>query len=83
MTGESCKGKSRMGRHVTKHVVKLVTHRLFARWGAGLVPFVGIAYMGWDMQRTADAVRSLPLPLNVVSSVIAESPVKGLPPAFA
>lgn len=83
MTGESSKGKGRMGRHVTKHVVKLVTHRLFARWGAGLVPFVGIAYMGWDMQRTADTVRSLPLPFSAVSTVIAESPVTNLPPALA
>lgn len=81
MTGESSKG--RMGRHVTKHVVKLVTHRLFARWGAGLVPFVGIAYMGWDMQRTADTVRSLPVPLGALSTVIAELPVTNVPPAFA
>ena len=61
MTGEETGG--RLSRHVTRHVVKMVARRLLARWGAGLVPFAGIAYGGWDMQRTADAVRALPLTL--------------------
>ena len=60
MTGQRTDGRLR--RHVTKHVVKVVARRLLARWGAGLVPVAGIAYMGWDTQRTADAVRALPLP---------------------
>jgi hypothetical protein len=81
MTGESSRG--RMRRHVTKHVVRTVARRLLARWGAGLVPVAGIAYVGWDTQRTADAVRALPLPLAADSAVIAERPLGALPPAFA
>ena len=65
MTGERSTG--RMSRHVTKRVVKTVARRLLARWSAGLVPIAGIVYMGWDTQRTADAVRALPLPLAVGS----------------
>jgi hypothetical protein len=61
MTGESPSGTA-VRRHVTKHVVRVVAARLFARWGAGFVPFVGIAYAGWDTQRTVDAIRALPLP---------------------
>ncbi len=61
MAGESPSGTA-MRRHVTKHVVRVVAARLFARWGAGFVPFVGIAYAGWDTQRTVDAIRALPLP---------------------
>ncbi len=65
MTGESTAGSTssrRLRRHVTRRVVQSVARRLLARWGAGFVPFVGIAYAGWDTQRTADAVRALPLP---------------------
>jgi hypothetical protein len=79
MTGDRSRG--RMGRHVTKHVVKTVARRLLARWGAGLIPIAGMAYMGWDMQRTADAVRALPLPLAVNSRVVdARTPTGALPP---
>jgi hypothetical protein len=81
MTGESSSGRG-LGRHVTRHVVRLVATRLLARWSAGLVPFVGIAYMGWDTQRTADAVRALPMPLEVSSRVL-DAPRRGLPPTFA
>jgi hypothetical protein len=63
MTGESPSGTA-VRRHVTKHVVRIVAARLFARWGAGFVPFVGIAYAGWDTQRTVDAIRALPLPVR-------------------
>jgi hypothetical protein len=66
MTGERTDG--RMRRHVTKHVVRVAATRLLARWGAGLVPIDGIAYMGWDTQRTADAVRALPLPSEGIGS---------------
>jgi hypothetical protein len=61
MTGETPSGNA-LRRHVTKHVVRVVAARLFARWGAGFVPFVGIAYASWDTQRTVDAIRALPLP---------------------
>jgi hypothetical protein len=81
MTGEGAKRGLR--RHVTKHVVKTVARRLLARWGAGLVPVAGIAYMGWDMQRTADTVRALPLPLAASSRVVATTPDPTLPPAIA
>lgn len=67
MTGE-VPSTGTLGRHVTKHVVRVVAARLFARWGAGFVPFVGIAYAGWDTQRTVDAIRTLPLPAR--SSVL-------------
>jgi hypothetical protein len=85
MTGDRSRG--RMGRHVTKHVVKTVARRLLTRWGAGLIPIAGMAYMGWDMQRTADAVRALPLPITVSSRVV-DGRVSGgalppAPPAFA
>jgi hypothetical protein len=73
MTGEDTKRGLR--RHVTKHVVKTVARRLLARWGAGLVPVAGIAYMGWDMQRTADAVRALPLPVAATSRITATTPI--------
>jgi hypothetical protein len=48
----------------------MVARRLLARWGAGLVPFAGIAYVGWDFQRTVDAVRALPIALDVDSRVV-------------
>lgn len=61
MTGKH-PGKAGMSKHVTKQMVKSVCTRVLSRWGAAFVPFVGIAYSGWDSQRTIDAVRSLPLP---------------------
>jgi hypothetical protein len=61
MTGEAPSGGT-LGRHVTNHMVRVVAARLFTRWGAAFVPVVGIAYAGWDTQRTADAIRALPLP---------------------
>lgn len=75
MTGDEGSGSTsgrRLRRHVTRHVVKSVARRLLARWGAGIVPFIGIAYAGWDTQRTVDAVRALPLP--AVSRVRATVP---------
>jgi hypothetical protein len=73
MTGDDSKRGLR--RHVTKHVVKTVARRLLARWGAGLVPVAGVVYMGWDMQRTADAVRALPVPPGVTSRITATTPI--------
>lgn len=69
MTGEAPAGGT-LGRHVTKHMVRLVAARLFARWGAGFVPLFGIAYASWDTQRTADAIRALPLPAR--STIVLE-----------
>ena len=78
MTGEESSG--RMRRHVTRHVVKSVARRLLARWGAGFVPFAGIAYAGWDTQRTADTVRALPLPAAAgIAHVEATSRWSGAP----
>jgi hypothetical protein len=83
MTGETASTKNGLGRHVTKHAVKTIARRLLARWSAGFVPFAGIAYMGWDMQRTADAVRALPLPIEARSRVRETTPTIALPPAYA
>ena len=58
----SVSGNRRATRHVTRAMVKTVAARLFARWGAGFVPVAGVAYSGWDAQRTVAAVRVLPLP---------------------
>jgi hypothetical protein len=55
-------GDGAVGRYVTKHMVKSIVVRVLSRWGASLVPFVGIAYSGWDAQRTIEAIRTLPLP---------------------
>jgi hypothetical protein len=64
MTGStSASGSRRVTRRVTHAMVKTVAARLFARWGAGFVPVAGVAYSGWDAQRTVAAVRALPLPL--------------------
>jgi hypothetical protein len=41
--------------------VQSIVRRVLARWGTSLVPFVGVAYSGWDAQRTVDAVRALPV----------------------
>jgi hypothetical protein len=60
MTGRNEEGAA--GRHVTKRVVKLIVRRVLSRWGKSLVPVIGIAYSGWDAQRTIDAIRALPLP---------------------
>jgi hypothetical protein len=47
------------------------------------VPFAGIAYVGWDTQRTADAVRALPLPLVADAMLVSERSLGRLPTAFA
>jgi hypothetical protein len=83
MTGEEGGSSNRrLRRHVTRHVVKSVARRLLARWGAALVPFAGIAYAGWDTQRTVDAVRALPLP---AASRVRDTTPRALPgaPGFA
>jgi hypothetical protein len=50
------------GLVISKAMVRAVVKRLLRRWGTGLVPFVGVAYSGWDAQATISAIRSLPLP---------------------
>ncbi len=62
MTGSTTPGTGGVSRHVTRATVKKVTARLLARWGAGIVPVAGVAYSGWDAQRTVAAVRALPIP---------------------
>lgn len=61
MTGKPA-GQGGTSRHVTKAMVQGIAMRVLSRWGAAFVPVVGIAYSGWDAQRTVDAVRALPLP---------------------
>ncbi len=73
MTGEDQGGRLR--RHVTRRVVQSVARRLLARWGAALVPFAGIAYVGWDTQRTVDSVRALPLPAPTGPRSVEAGPV--------
>jgi hypothetical protein len=60
MTGKADDGKS--GGIVSKAMVKSVVTRVLSRWGLSLVPFAGIAYSGWDAQRTIDTIDNLPLP---------------------
>jgi len=73
MTGEDQGGRLR--RHVPRRVVQSVARRLLARWGAALVPFAGIAYVGWDTQRTVDSVRALPLPAPTGPRSVEAGPV--------
>ena len=80
MTGEAPAGGT-LGRHVTKHMVRVVAARLFTRWGAGFVPVVGIAYASWDTQRTADAIRALPLPAR--STIVLEQRLGAVTVALA
>lgn len=87
MTGEAPERGS-LSRHVTKHMVRVVAARLFTRWGAGFVPVVGIAYAGWDTQRTVDAIRALPLPARStivleqrLASIEGRRPELGIAPA--
>jgi hypothetical protein len=61
MTGKAS-GEGGVSDKVTKQMVKTIVTRVLSRWGAAFVPFAGIAYSGWDAQRTVDAIRALPLP---------------------
>jgi hypothetical protein len=67
MTGSAgtSTGPGRASKAATKKLVRSIVTRVLSRWGASLVPFVGIAYSGWDAQRSVDAVRSLPLPAGI------------------
>lgn len=58
MTGSSDGGQ----REITKAVVAAIAKRLLRRWAAGAAPLAGIAYDGWDAQRTVAAIAQLPLP---------------------
>jgi hypothetical protein len=46
---------------VTRAMVKGVARRVLRRWGAGLVPVIGIAYSAWNSQATITAIASMPL----------------------
>ena len=60
MTGRPAGGDG-VTRYVTKQMVKAVAARVLSRWGAAFVPVAGIAYSGWDAQRTVDGVLALPV----------------------
>ncbi|GAC1367412.1 MAG: hypothetical protein NVSMB32_12400 [Actinomycetota bacterium] len=51
------------GRAITKRMVRSIVRRLVKREVAGLAPVVGMAYGGWDAQRTIAAIGRMPLPL--------------------
>jgi len=46
---------------ITRGMVKKVAARLLRRWGAGLVPFIGIAYSAWDSQATIATIAAMPI----------------------
>jgi len=50
------------GRRITKRMVRSIVRRLVKREVAGLAPLVGVAYGGWDAQRTIAAIGRMPLP---------------------
>jgi hypothetical protein len=50
------------GRTITKRMVRSIVRRFVKREVAGLAPVVGIAYGGWDAQRTIAAIGRMPLP---------------------
>lgn len=52
------------GRVITKHIVRSIVRRLVKREVAGLAPLVGVAYGGWDAQRTIAAIGRMPLPVS-------------------
>jgi hypothetical protein len=55
-------GDRGMGRRITKRMVRSIVRRLVKREVAGLAPLVGVAYGGWDAQRTIAALGRMPLP---------------------
>jgi hypothetical protein len=67
MTGKDV-GRNALAHHATKQMIKSIVTRVLSRWGAAFVPFIGIAYSGWDAQRTVGAVRALPLPARLPMS---------------
>jgi hypothetical protein len=50
------------GRDVTTDVASQIAKRVLRRWAVGAAPMAGIAYDGWDAQRTVAAISRLPLP---------------------
>lgn len=48
-------------RRVTQSLARRGARRLGRRWAAGLVPVVGVAYDGWDAQRTIARITALPV----------------------
>lgn len=52
---------------VTRHLARRVSARMLSRWGRGIVPLAGVAYAGWDAQRTITAIASLPSPTGRVA----------------
>jgi hypothetical protein len=63
---------------VTRAMVKGVARRVLRRWGAGLVPVIGIAYSAWNSQATIAAIASMPLASANPPELPAGSPTPAL-----
>jgi hypothetical protein len=50
------------GREATQDMAAGIAKRLIKRWVVGVTPFAGIAYDGWDAQKTVTAILRMPLP---------------------
>jgi hypothetical protein len=50
------------GREATTDLAGRIAKRVLRRWAVGAAPIAGIAYDGWDAQRTVAAMSRLPLP---------------------
>jgi len=49
-------------RDITREVANGIAKRVLKRWAAGVTPIAGIAYDGWDAQKTVAAIAGMPLP---------------------
>jgi hypothetical protein len=49
-------------REATTDLAGRIAKRVLRRWAVGAAPMAGIAYDGWDAQRTVAAISRLPLP---------------------
>ena len=52
-------------RDVTQQIVSGIAKRVLKRWAVGVTPLAGIAYDGWDAQKTVAAIARMPLPPRV------------------
>jgi hypothetical protein len=58
MAGSAGGGQGEITRAVSARIAK----RVLRRWAAGAAPIAGIAYDGWDAQKTVAAIARMPLP---------------------
>ena len=56
-----------------------IAKRLIKRWAAGVTPIAGIAYDGWDAQKTVAAIARMPLPGSEEMAMLSDGP-RPLPP---